>query len=53
MKMHRWETTDVRKHAATMETPRSGSAWELFESKMIPDDTSDHCPLVCRFRVRP
>lgn len=25
--------------------------WELLESRVIADDTSDHRPLVCRFRV--
>jgi len=27
--------------------------WELLESRVIPDNTSDHRPLVCRFRVMP
>lgn len=27
-------------------------AWELLEARVIADDTSDHRPLVCRFRVR-
>lgn len=26
--------------------------WELLESRVIADDTSDHRPLVCRFRVK-
>jgi endonuclease/exonuclease/phosphatase family metal-dependent hydrolase len=26
--------------------------WELLESRVIADDTSDHRPLVCRFKVR-
>jgi endonuclease/exonuclease/phosphatase family metal-dependent hydrolase len=26
--------------------------WELIDHRVIPDDTSDHRPLVCRFRVR-
>jgi endonuclease/exonuclease/phosphatase (EEP) superfamily protein YafD len=29
------------------------AAWELLESRVIADDTSDHRPLVCRFRVKP
>ena len=28
------------------------AAWELLDHRVIPDDTSDHRPLVCRFRVR-
>src|SRR5262245_61968799 len=28
------------------------AGWELLESRVIPDDTSDHRPLVCRFRVK-
>lgn len=28
------------------------AAWELLESRVIADDTSDHRPLVCRFRVK-
>lgn len=26
--------------------------WELLESRVVPDDTSDHRPLVCRFKVK-
>jgi len=26
-------------------------AWELLDHRVVPDDTSDHRPLVCRFRV--
>lgn len=29
------------------------AGWELLESRVVPDDTSDHRPLVCRFRVKP
>jgi endonuclease/exonuclease/phosphatase (EEP) superfamily protein YafD len=29
------------------------ASWELLESRVIADDTSDHRPLVCRFRVKP
>jgi endonuclease/exonuclease/phosphatase (EEP) superfamily protein YafD len=29
------------------------AAWELIESRVIADDTSDHRPLVSRFRVKP
>ncbi|MCI0699730.1 MAG: hypothetical protein L0241_01420 [Planctomycetia bacterium] len=29
------------------------AGWELLESRVISDDTSDHRPLVCRFRVKP
>lgn len=29
------------------------AGWELLESRVIADDTSDHRPLVCRFRVKP
>lgn len=28
------------------------AAWELLESRVVADDTSDHRPLVCRFRVK-
>lgn len=28
------------------------AAWELLDAKVIPDDASDHRPLVCRFRVK-
>jgi endonuclease/exonuclease/phosphatase family metal-dependent hydrolase len=28
------------------------AGWELLESRVIADDTSDHRPLVCRFRVK-
>lgn len=28
------------------------AGWELLESKVIADDTSDHRPLVCRFKVK-
>lgn len=28
------------------------AAWELLESRVIADDTSDHRPLVCRFKVK-
>jgi endonuclease/exonuclease/phosphatase (EEP) superfamily protein YafD len=28
------------------------AGWELLDSKVIPDDTSDHRPLVCRFRIK-
>jgi endonuclease/exonuclease/phosphatase family metal-dependent hydrolase len=27
------------------------AGWELLESRVLPDDTSDHRPLVCRFKV--
>lgn len=27
-------------------------AWELLDSRVIADDTSDHRPLVCRFKVK-
>ena len=26
--------------------------WELLDSRVIADDTSDHRPLVCRFKVK-
>jgi endonuclease/exonuclease/phosphatase family metal-dependent hydrolase len=29
------------------------AGWELLESRVIADDTSDHRPLVCRFKVKP
>jgi endonuclease/exonuclease/phosphatase family metal-dependent hydrolase len=29
------------------------ASWELLETRVIADDTSDHRPLVCRFRVKP
>ena len=28
------------------------AGWELLESKVIADDTSDHRPLVCRFKIK-
>mgnify|MGYP002779043245 CR=1 FL=1 len=28
------------------------AGWELLESRVVPDDTSDHRPLVCRFKVK-
>jgi endonuclease/exonuclease/phosphatase (EEP) superfamily protein YafD len=27
------------------------AGWELVGSRVVPDDTSDHRPLVCRFRL--
>jgi endonuclease/exonuclease/phosphatase family metal-dependent hydrolase len=27
------------------------AGWKLVESRVVPDDTSDHRPLVCRFRL--
>jgi endonuclease/exonuclease/phosphatase family metal-dependent hydrolase len=28
------------------------AAWELLDHRVVPDDTSDHRPVVCRFRTR-
>ncbi|QDU22750.1 endonuclease/exonuclease/phosphatase family protein [Urbifossiella limnaea] len=40
------------KRAERLDYVFAPAAWELLESRVVPDDTSDHRPLVCRFRVR-
>ncbi|HYH66486.1 MAG TPA: endonuclease/exonuclease/phosphatase family protein [Urbifossiella sp.] len=40
------------KRAERLDYVFAPAGWELIDHRVIPDDTSDHRPLVCRFRVR-
>jgi endonuclease/exonuclease/phosphatase family metal-dependent hydrolase len=40
------------KRAERLDYVFAPAGWELLDHRVIPDDTSDHRPLVCRFRVR-
>lgn len=41
------------KRAERLDYVLAPASWELLDARVIPDDTSDHRPLVCRFRVQP
>lgn len=40
------------KRAERLDYVFAPAGWELLDHRVVPDDTSDHRPLVCRFRVR-
>ncbi|MFO0797487.1 MAG: endonuclease/exonuclease/phosphatase family protein [Gemmataceae bacterium] len=40
------------KRAERLDYVFAPAGWEVLDQRVIPDDTSDHRPLVCRFRVR-
>ena len=41
------------KRAERLDYVFAPAGWELLDHRVIADDTSDHRPLVCRFRMTP